>query len=356
MTMLAEITTCVIGVDPDKARIQVAAIDSATNGELGTESFPNTPDGHDAAMAWADAYADAGSRAWAIEGSGSYGSPLARSLRAVGEWAIDFSFPTQPPAPDGAKSDHLDAVRAGRETLGRTKLVSPRASGDGAQGAIRALMAARRSMVGSRTCHINALKAAVMCAPEEIISELEGLSTAALIKRCAGFRPASNAGPCDEIAATKRALRSQARAIRALETEIAELTDAIAAHAEHVAPELLDENGIGPVTAGQLLVSWGYQGRIHTEAAWARLAGVAPITATSGQNQTRHRLSRSGDRALNCAIHTIALCRARNDPATCAYIDKKTAEGKTTREARRCLKRHIARRLYRILENLDTTP
>jgi transposase len=94
MTMLAEITTCVIGVDPDKARIQVAAIDSVTRGELATESFANTPDGHDAALAWADGYSDAQSRAWAVEGSGSYGARLTRSLQACGEWVIDFSFPS----------------------------------------------------------------------------------------------------------------------------------------------------------------------------------------------------------------------------------------------------------------------
>ena len=353
MTMLAEMTACVIGVDPDKARIQVAAIDSVTNGERATESFPNTPDGHDAAMAWADGFCDAGERAWAVEGSGSYGARLTRSLQACGEWVIDFSFPTSPAAPDGAKSDHLDAVRAGREALGRTKIVSPRASGDGAQGAIRALVSSRKGMVRSRTALINALKAIIMTAPEPLIAELAGLHTPALIKRCAGLRPAPKAGPCCEIAATKKALRAQARAIRCLDNQIAELTDAIEVHVETVAPELLDQNGIGPVTAGQLLVSWGYKGRIHTEAAWARLAGVAPIAATSGQNQTRHRLSRGGDRDLNCALHTIAICRARNDPRTRAYIDKKTAEGKTTREARRCLKRHIARNIYRILE---TTP
>lgn len=350
MTMLAEITACVIGVDPDQARIQVAAIDSVTNGELGSESFPNTPDGHDAAMAWADTYADAGARAWAVEGSGSYGARLTRSLQACGEWVIDFSFPTSPAAPDGAKSDHLDAVRAGREVLGRTKIVSPRDSGDGAQGAIRALVTSRKILVRSRTGLINALKSMVMTAPESLIAELAGLHTPALIKRCAGLRPSPKAGPCCEITATKLALRAQARAIRSLDDQIADLTNAIEAHVEAVAPALLEQNGIGPVTAGQLLVAWGYKGRIHTEAAWARLAGVAPIPATSGQNQNRHRLSRGGDRDLNAALHTIAICRARNDPETAAYIAKKTAEGKTTREARRCLKRFIARNIYRILE------
>ena len=356
MTMLAEITTCVIGVDPDKARIHVAAIDSTTKGELGKESFVNNPDGHEAAMAWADAFAEGGDRAWAVEGSGSYGSRLTRSLQSAGEWVIDFSFPSGPAAANGAKSDHLDALRAGREVLGRTKLVTPRASQDGSHGAIRALTSARSGLVRSRTALINGLKATLMAGPETLIASLDDCSTPKLIKRCVRLRPDPNAGPICEIAATKLALRAQAHAIGELDARIGELTNAMTAHVTHIAPQLLDEPGVGTVNAAQLLVSWGHPGRIHNQAAWGKLSGTAPIEATSGQNQTRHRLSRGGDRALNRAIHTIAICRTQHDPRTRAYLAKKTNEGKNKREARRCLKRYIARHLYRLLEHPHPTP
>jgi len=106
-------------------------------------------------------------------------------------------------------------------------------------------------------------------------------------------------------------------------------------------------------------VSWSHPGRCRNDGAYARLAGAAPIEATSGQRQNRHRLNRGGDRQLNRALHTIVITRLRVDPTTRAYIERRVAQGKTPREARRCLKRYIARRLFRLLETthqpLDTT-
>ncbi len=150
-------------------------------------------------------------------------------------------------------------------------------------------------------------------------------------------------------------MRSLARRIRTLTTEIAELQTPIAKLVETVAPQLLDQPGIGPITAAQIYIAWSHPGRYRNEAAFARLAGVAPLQASSGQ-QTRHRLNRRGDRQLNRALHTIAITRTRHCPKTRAYIAKRTAQGKTTRETRRCLKRYIARHLYRLLENPPPTP
>lgn len=116
-------------------------------------------------------------------------------------------------------------------------------------------------------------------------------------------------------------------------------------------PHLLAEFGVGPICAAQVYVAWSHPGRCRNEQAFARLAGVCPIPATSGQNQTRHRLNRGGDSQLNRAVHTIVTVRQRHDPATREYIDRAVSQGKTPREARRCLKRYIARRLWRILEN-----
>ena len=117
-------------------------------------------------------------------------------------------------------------------------------------------------------------------------------------------------------------------------------------HVRALAPQLLDEPGVGPIVAAQLLVAWSHHGRVRSEAAFARLAGVAPVPASSGKT-TRHRLSRGGDRQLNRALHTIVLHRRQHDPATRDYIARRVAEGKTRRDATRLLKRYLARHLYR---------
>lgn len=117
-----------------------------------------------------------------------------------------------------------------------------------------------------------------------------------------------------------------------------------------MAPALLDEPGIGVLVAAQILVSWSHPGRCRDEAAFARLGGVAPLEATSGQTQTRHRLSRGGDRQQNRALHTVILARAKVHPPTKEYIARRISEGKTKREAMRCLKRYYARHLFRLLE------
>jgi len=114
-------------------------------------------------------------------------------------------------------------------------------------------------------------------------------------------------------------------------------------------PQLLDEPGVGPIVAAQLLVAWSHRGRVRSEAAFARLAGVAPVPASSGRT-TRHRLSRGGDRQLNRALHTIVLHRRQHDQTTKDYITRRVAEGKSRRDATRLLKRYLARHLYRLLQ------
>jgi transposase len=132
-----------------------------------------------------------------------------------------------------------------------------------------------------------------------------------------------------------------------------ELASEIETLTRTLAPQLLEQPGVGPLAAAQVLLSWSHQGRIRSEAAFARLAGCAPIPASSGQT-IRYRLDRSGDRRLNRALHMILVTRRRAHPPTIAYIDRRTHEGKTSREAIRCLKRYLARNLYRLLENAPT--
>jgi transposase len=158
------------------------------------------------------------------------------------------------------------------------------------------------------------------------------------------------AGP-DELA-TRLVLRTLARRIEAATDEAAEFEGEILALVCTLAPRLLEEPGVGPIVAAQLLVAWSHPGRLRSEAAFARLAGVAPVPASSGQT-TRQRLSRGGDRQLNRALHTVVLHRRQHDLQTRDYIARRVAEGKSRREATRLLKRYLARRLYRLLQNQE---
>jgi transposase len=148
---------------------------------------------------------------------------------------------------------------------------------------------------------------------------------------------------------TVRALRSTAQRIRLLAAEAADFRAELERLVAAVTPWLLELPGVGPISAAQILVSWSYAGRLCSEAAFAALAGANPIPASSGQ-VTRHRLNRSGDRQLNRALHTIVLARLRDDPQTRAYAARRRAEGKSVRDVRRCLKRAVARQLFKLLE------
>jgi transposase len=141
------------------------------------------------------------------------------------------------------------------------------------------------------------------------------------------------------------ALRTTARRVLACEDEAEELERQIDVLVRQIAPGLLEHVGVGPVVVAQLIVSWSHRGRVRSEAAFAKLAGVAPIEASSG-TVTRHRLNRSGDRQLNRALHTIVMVRMRQDPTTKQYVARRLAEGKSVREIKRCLKRYIARQIF----------
>lgn len=352
--MLAELVDHVIALDPDTEWVTAAVLDAKTAGTLAEGRFRTTASGYAALVEWADERSEAGERAFVIEGTGSYGAGAARALEARNEWVVEFDRAATKPSKDGAKTDALDAIRAGREALGRDRLPEPRARGE--REAIRVHHVARESAVRARTAAINALKALVVTAPETLRSELRGLTTDALAARCAGFRPTPSRSPEEQH--TRQALKTLARRVQDLDAEIDGHEAAVRPLVRRQAPQLLDEHGIGLVSASQFLISWSHQGRCRSEAAFARLAGAAPIPATSGKTQNRHRLNRGGDRQLNRALHTVALTRMRSCPETRAYVTRRRAEGKTPREIRRCLKRYIARRIWRLLEHpptLDTT-
>lgn len=356
MTILAELVDHVIGVDPDKEAINAGIVDALTRGDLGGERFSTRQSGYDSLIEWADTHTVSGRRVWAVEGTGTYGQGITRALQAAGEWVIEFSFPNGPAAPTGAKTDHLDALRAGREVLGRLNWAEPR-NADGHSASISHISSLRELLVGQRTQLINHLKALLLRAPNDLRDQFRDHTNTALITTCANLRPQRHdARLLDETTNTKIALRTTARQIQNLNTDIAALYQRLDAQTTLKAPQLREEQGIGPATAAVILAAWSHPGRIRSEAAFAALAGVNPIPVDSGRNQNQHRLNRSGDRQLNRALYTITLTRARHDPKTKAFIARKHAEGKTTRHARRCLKRHIARHIYRLLENPPTNP
>jgi len=232
------------------------------------------------------------------------------------------------------------------------KLPTPRADGD--REALRILLCARRELTTTATAQANRLRALLRDGDDtdRDLGRRARLSTTTLAALARRRQPpgASRAQAVRhaEIRRLTLALQQAARQVKANHRELRAIVS-------DLAPGLTSRPGIGPVTAAQAIVSFSHPGRCRHDAAFARLAGTSPIEASSGQT-ARHRLNRGGDRALNMAIHIIATSRMRCDPATIAYITRRRAEGKTTREIRRCLKRYIARQLYRALTAAMTPP
>jgi transposase len=343
MTMLAEAVDVVIGVDTHKHTHTAAVIVASTGAAVGELTVDTDPDGYVALLAMADEHS--GLRAWSIEGTGGYGAGLARFLTERGELVIELDRPHRSTRRNGAKSDPLDAVRAGREALTRRHLAQPRAAGERAALAVR--LAARRSAVDAATTAQRQVLALIVAAPEQLRSQFRGLASTAVITKAARLR--LSPGWDLETRVTAETLRALSRRCEAMRAEAADHEKAILVIVRAWRPDLLDTFGVGPIVAAVVLCAWSHPGRCRNEAAFANLAGTAPIPASSGLT-TRHRLNRCGDRQLNRALHTIALNRMRHDPTTRAYVERRRAEGRTDREIRRCLKRYIARQLYRQLE------
>lgn len=341
--MLADQVDAVIGVDTHKAS-HTAAVVEPTGGVVAHLTVPSDAFGARRLLAFARAH-QPGRRVWAIEGSGSYGSGLTTYLLERGEWVVEIDRPSRPARRNGAKSDELDAARAAREALSREHLAQPRRRGT--REALRVLLATRQGAVLSRTRALTALHALVVNTPEGIRGQLRNLDADDLLNRCARLR--TGLSQSTEHRATIIALRSTARRALACEAEAADLESALEELVKQERPELLAEPGVGAITAAAILNAWSHRGRIRSEAAFAMLAGAAPLSASSGQT-VRHRLNRAGDRQLNRALHTIVLSRLTHHPETRAYAKRREAEGRTRREIKRCLKRHLARRLFRLLE------
>jgi transposase len=345
--MVADEVDYVVGVDTHLDEHVLAVVAAPSGAVLARQSVQAHGRGYAAALRFA-AEAASGARVWAIEGTGSYGAGLARYLAGRGETVLEIGRTPRAERRLRGKDDWLDAARTARAALATETLALPR-SGERRE-ALRLLLVARRSAVDVRREALAQLRGVIVTAPDELREELRGLPVGKLLERCSRLRR-SSAMSADEVA-TRLVLRSLACRIQAATAEAAELEQEIQGHVRALAPRLLDEPGVGPIVAAQLLVAWSHHGRVRSEAAFARLAGVAPIPASSGQT-TRHRLSRGGDRQLNRALHTIVLHRRQHDPTTQAYIERRLTEGKSRRDATRLLKRYLARHLYRLLQEQE---
>jgi transposase len=262
---------------------------------------------------------------------------------------IELDRPSRPTRRHGAKSDPIDAVRAAREALSREHLSEPRA--DGERQALSVRLAARRLAVDAGSDAQRQIHALVVAAPERLRSKLRNTTTPEMLKICSRLR----VDPRWDLTTreTAQVLRCLARRATTLANEAREHEKAILAIIRSWRPDILDNCGVGPIVAATVLCAWSHPGRIRSDAAFAMLAGTAPIPASSGMT-VRHRLNRSGDRRLNQAIHTIVVTRMRVDPETKIYVERRRAEGKTDREIKRCLKRYITRQLFRQLKHPTT--
>ena len=349
MSSLAEHFDVVIGVDTHRDTHTFAVLVAATGAHVHTITVTANPAGFVEALSSIDTLTEVVQArwCWAVEGCGSWGRSLFAWLHDRDAHVIEIERPKRPRRHMGAKNDDLDAVRAAREALAATRLPEPKTPGS--KDFLAALMTARNSAVNAATDAERQLHALITTAPELIAGRLRGLKTHPIIAACTSPEWVFEDAHTTAYGGVMTAL---ARRITALRAEADGYKTMIGEQVEIVKPELLKIVGVGPIIAATLLCSWGQPGRVRNEAAFAMLAGTAPIPASSGLT-TRHRLNRFGDRRLNAAIHTVAVTRLRCDERTKTYAKGRRAEGKTDRDIRRCLKRYITRELFRILE---TTP
>jgi transposase len=348
MTTVADAVDAVVGGDThaDTHTLQIALPSGVA---VATATFANTPAGLAAAVAWIVEHAPGPRIVVGLEGTRSYGVALERVLTGAGLPVVEVERPARADRRGRGKSDEIDARHAVLRVLALdiARLPTPRADGD--REALRILLTARRDLTTSKTAWANQLTALLRGGDDtdRHLLARTGWTRAALTHIT---RRRHQPGLSREQVVRRDEARRLAQAILTADAALSINRRQLLGLVDDLAPGLADRTGIGPVSAAQALVSFSHPGRIHSEAAFAALAGASPLEASSGRT-IRHRLNRGGDRALNRALHDIAKTRMRCDPRTRAYLERRRTEGKTDREIRRCLKRYIARELYRTLDN-----
>ena len=330
------------GVDTH-ADMHVAAALDPIGGLLGVQEFPATAGGYAGLLGWLGGFGTVA--LVGIEGTGSYGAGLARHVTAAGVRVVEAGRSDRQDRRRRGKSDPLDAVSAARAAQSGRARGAPKGR-DGAVEAIRALMVAKRSARSERVQTINQARALVVTGPDDLRTRFARHTATGLVSGLASLRPR----PGDVVGyATRIALRELGRRAEFLDAQLERLDELIAPLVAARAPGLLALHGIGPDTAALLLVAAGdHPERLRSEAAWAHLCAVVPIPASSGK-VTRHRLNPGGDRQANHALWRIVLTRMSAHPPTLLYVERRTKEGLSKKEIIRCLKRYVAREVYRHL-------
>ena len=332
----------ILGVDTHRDTHAAVLVDHLGRFVAG-RTFPTSRRGVRALIRWAQLLGTI--RRAGVEGTGSYGAGLTRALLLEGIEVIEVTRAARVGRRHLGKNDTRDAEAAARSVLSGQATAIPKGR-DGIVESIRVLRNARASAVKARTQAIIHLKNLVVTAPDELRELLRGLTNRQLIDRCARMRCTDR---LDAIGATRTALRTLARRHKMLNEEIAELDGTLNELVARAAPRLLKQPGIGPeIAARLLLVAGDNPSRIRNDSALAALCGASPVEASSGKT-SRHRLNRGGDRQANSALWLIANNRMIHHPLTRDYVERRTAEGKSTKEIRRCLMRHIARGIHPLL-------
>lgn len=339
---IVETTRPITGGVDTHLDVHVAAAVDANGGVMGVESFATTPAGYRELSAWLETFGTVARVG--VEGTGAYGAGLARHLRGRGVVVIEVDRPNRQERRRNGKSDELDAIEAARAALsGRASGIAKSADGD--VEAIRALLVARRSGRNVRVKYLNQIRHLSFTAPDELRERLRDVPVDHLAATAAALRPRVDG---DSVTfATKLAIATLGRRVLALDDDGKRLDDALHTLVRRRAPRLLEVYGVGTHTAAILLVAAGDNPhRLKNEAAFAHLCGVAPLPASSGKTRARFRLNPGGDRQANHALWRIVFTRMSGDERTRKYVARRLAEGRTTREIMRSLKRYVARELY----------
>lgn len=334
------------GIDTHADTIHVAAIDEHGR-DLGDCEFPTTPAGYAAALAFLTAFGDLA--VIGIEGTSSYGVGIARAAHGAGVGVREVTRPDRAHRRMRGKSDPIDAYQAARAVLaGRAEAVAK----DPAIEPLRALVNARRSAVKAASAAMHQIHQMLINAPDTVREKYRHLTNMRLIEALCASRPGSD----HTTRHVQISLKTLAQRHRFLWEQADALESDITAIVADLNPGLLAAYGVGAITAAQLLITaGGNPQRLHDEASFAALCGTAPVQASSGKN-SRHRLSRGGDRAANSALHTIALVRMSSDPRTRDYVHAQRDKGRSNAEILRMLKRAIVREVFRCLTQAVTVP
>ena len=322
-----------------------AAVVSHDGTVLGTESFSTTRAGYRAMLRWFRSHGEL--LRVGVESTGTYGAGITRHLALSGIPVLEVTGPDPASRRAKGKDDALDAISAAEaaRTRRRVQVVKDRS---GTVEALRVLRTTRKTAIKCRRAALQQLHNTIVAAPEEVRDQVRNLTRMQRLRTCAAWRP-DTVGYRDPVVATKLSLKSLARRILDINDEIAELDRFIVPLVEELAPSLLELEGVGTENAGAVMVAVGDNpDRLRSEASFAMMCGVCPIPASSGKTQ-RHRLNRGGNRQANSALHMVVVCRMRTDERTRAYVARRTLEGLSKREIMRCLKRYVAREIYRVL-------